>query len=46
MIRSAVVANGVASVGVGGAVVALSDPDAEVAEMELKAEPLLRVLGA
>ncbi len=46
VIRSAVVANGVASVGVGGAVVALSDPDAEVAEMELKAEPLLRVLGA
>jgi anthranilate/para-aminobenzoate synthase component I len=46
VIRSAGVANGVASVGVGGAVVALSDPDAEVAEMELKAEPLLRVLGA
>ncbi len=46
LIRAAVITDGVASVGVGGAIVALSDPDAEVAEMELKAEAVLRALGA
>jgi anthranilate/para-aminobenzoate synthase component I len=40
-----VLADGVATVGVGGAVVALSDPDAEVDEMELKATAVLAALA-
>ncbi|MFN7142928.1 MAG: chorismate-binding protein, partial [Myxococcota bacterium] len=45
VIRSAVIADGVATVGVGGAIVALSDPNEEVAEMELKAEAVLDALA-
>ena len=36
----------VATVGAGGGITALSEPDAEVAEMRLKARVLLRALGA
>ena len=36
----------VATIGAGGGVTALSDPEAEVAEMRLKARALLRALGA
>jgi para-aminobenzoate synthetase len=46
VIRTLVVTPGLITIGVGGAVTALSDPDAEVAEMLLKAEPLLRSVGA
>jgi para-aminobenzoate synthetase len=45
LIRAAVLVDGVATVGVGGAVVALSDPDAEVDEMELKATAVLAALA-
>ncbi|MES2644150.1 MAG: aminodeoxychorismate synthase component I [Myxococcota bacterium] len=45
LIRAAVLAGGEASVGVGGAVVTLSDPVAEVDEMELKAAVVLDALG-
>jgi para-aminobenzoate synthetase len=44
VIRAAHVRSGVATVGVGGAIVALSHPDEEVAEMELKAEGVLDAL--
>lgn len=45
VIRSIVVRGARASVGAGGGVTALSDPAAEVAEMRLKAEALLRALA-
>jgi len=45
VIRSVVIEQGVASVGAGGGVTALSDPHAEVAEMRLKAAALLAVLA-
>lgn len=44
VIRSIVIADGVAAVGSGGAVVAQSSPADELAEMHLKAEVLLSVL--
>jgi len=46
VIRTAVVDGTTASVGTGGAITVLSDPEAEYAETLLKAGPLLRVLGA
>ncbi|GAA1702294.1 hypothetical protein GCM10009792_23190 [Microcella alkalica] len=45
VIRSILVADGVATIGAGGGVTALSDPEAEVAEMRLKARSLLTALG-
>jgi len=45
VIRSIVVEGGRATVGAGGGVTALSVPEAEVAEMRLKAAALLRALG-
>ncbi|MDP2316637.1 MAG: aminodeoxychorismate synthase component I, partial [Pseudomonadota bacterium] len=45
LIRAAVLTPGEASIGVGGAVVTLSDPAAEVDEMELKAAAVLDALG-
>lgn len=44
VIRSIVVEGGRASIGAGGGVTALSEPQAEVAEMRLKAAALLRAL--
>ncbi|MQA02907.1 MAG: aminodeoxychorismate synthase component I [Streptosporangiales bacterium] len=46
VIRTAVVARGLVSYGVGGAIVADSDPVAEYEETAVKATPLLRLLGA
>lgn len=46
VIRSIVIEGGTATVGAGGGITALSEPEAEVAEMRLKAEALLRALGA
>lgn len=46
VIRSIVIADGVASVGAGGGITALSRPDAETEEMHLKARALLVALGA
>lgn len=44
-IRTIVVANGTVTVGCGGAIVDLSDPDAEVEEMLLKSRALVTALG-
>ncbi|HEY8482797.1 MAG TPA: aminodeoxychorismate synthase component I [Spirillospora sp.] len=46
VIRTAVASGGRVEFGVGGAVTALSDPDAEFEETAVKAAPLLRLLGA
>ncbi|MFI9811772.1 aminodeoxychorismate synthase component I [Saccharothrix variisporea] len=46
VIRTAVVTPDQVHVGVGGAIVALSDAEAELREVELKAEALLRVVAA
>ncbi len=46
VIRTLVVEPDLVTYGVGGAIIALSDPAAEVAETEVKAAPLLRLLGA
>lgn len=45
VIRTVVVADGVATYGVGGAIIALSDPAAEYEETAVKATPLLQLLG-
>jgi para-aminobenzoate synthetase len=45
VIRTAVITPDGLSYGVGGAIVALSDPDAEYEETAVKAIPLLRALG-
>ena len=45
VIRSILVADGVATIGAGGGITALSEPEAEVAEMRLKARSLLTALG-
>ena len=46
VIRSIVLAGDTASVGAGGAITVLSDPESEYDEMLLKARPLLDLLGA
>ncbi|MEK8173894.1 chorismate-binding protein [Streptomyces sp. M19] len=46
VIRTAVLSGGRLRYGVGGAVIALSDPAAEFEETAVKAAPLLRLLGA
>jgi para-aminobenzoate synthetase component 1 len=46
VIRSVVFAGGVARIGTGGGITALSDPAREVDETELKARALLAALGA
>jgi para-aminobenzoate synthetase component 1 len=46
VIRSIVIAPGGTSIGAGGGITALSDPDEELAEVKLKARALLRALGA
>jgi para-aminobenzoate synthetase component I len=46
VIRSIVLDARGATIGTGGGVTALSEPDEELAEMKLKAQALLRVLGA
>jgi anthranilate synthase component 1 len=45
VIRSIVVEQGVATVGAGGGITALSDPGEELAEVKLKAQPLLSALS-
>jgi para-aminobenzoate synthetase len=45
VIRTAVLRDGVATVGSGGAITVRSDPEEEWAEMLLKVVPLLAVLG-
>jgi anthranilate synthase component 1 len=46
VIRSIILSPSGASIGTGGGITALSDPDEELAEVKLKAAALLRVLGA
>lgn len=46
VIRTAVVTPDDVTVGVGGAITALSDPEEEVAEMQLKGAAVLRAIGA
>jgi para-aminobenzoate synthetase component I len=46
VIRSIVLSPDGATIGSGGGITALSDPDEELAEVKLKAAALLRVLGA
>ncbi|PSL39660.1 anthranilate synthase component 1 [Labedella gwakjiensis] len=46
VIRSIVFADGMARIGTGGGITALSDPSREVDETLLKARPLLAALGA
>ncbi|TDC63080.1 aminodeoxychorismate synthase component I [Actinomadura sp. GC306] len=46
VIRTAVLSAGRVEFGVGGAITALSDPDAEFEETAVKAAPLLRLLDA
>nr|WP_309239532.1 chorismate-binding protein [Actinomadura sp. J1-007] len=45
VIRTAVITPGRVRYGVGGAIVALSDPDAEYEELVVKSAPLLGLLG-
>jgi para-aminobenzoate synthetase len=45
VIRTAILAGGVVTVGSGGAIVALSDPDQEVDEVILKAQAVSGPLG-
>ncbi|MDH6125722.1 aminodeoxychorismate synthase component I [Kitasatospora sp. GP82] len=45
-IRTVVLSNGLLRYGVGGAIIALSDPEAEFDETVVKATPLLTLLGA
>ncbi len=45
VIRTAVASSSATEIGTGGAIVALSEPQAELAEMLIKAEPLLEALG-
>lgn len=44
-IRTAVVTSGGLSIGVGGGITALSNPDSEITEVGIKAMPFLRALG-
>jgi anthranilate synthase component 1 len=44
-IRTAVVTNRGLSIGVGGGITALSEPDSEITEVGIKAMPFLRALG-
>jgi anthranilate synthase component 1 len=46
VIRSIVIETDRATIGAGGGITALSDPDEELAEVKLKAAALLRALGA
>ncbi|MER3393824.1 MAG: chorismate-binding protein, partial [Microcella pacifica] len=46
VIRSILLEGQTATIGAGGGVTALSEPEAETAEMHLKAAALLRALGA
>ena len=46
VIRSIIMAGGTASVGTGGGITALSEPERELAEVKLKAAALLRALRA
>jgi len=46
VIRSIVMNDGVASIGTGGGITALSAPERELAEVKLKAAALLAALGA
>ena len=45
VIRTLVMHAGTLTAGSGGAITALSDPDAEIAEVELKAAALIRAVG-
>ncbi|HEX4059172.1 MAG TPA: aminodeoxychorismate synthase component I [Galbitalea sp.] len=46
VIRSIILSPSGATIGTGGGITALSDPDEELAEVKLKAAALLKVLGA